>query len=88
MVRGRGRRSLEELLATIGLIVVMVAGLVVVARGWPSSYRSGGFRAWMRGGSDAGSSEDLDIAEERGTVEREDDDVRWHWNDQGRDGDA
>ena len=68
---------MEALIATVALLVLIVAALVVLGRGWPSSNRAGGFRTWTRGAS----SDDPDLAEERGEAPRDDDETRWYWDD-------
>jgi hypothetical protein len=73
----------EALLATVVLLVVISVGLVILGRGWPSSSRRTGFRTWMRGGS----TDETDLAEERGDAIREDDDAHWHWDDREDHGD-
>ena len=72
---------MEAILLTLVLVVAILAGLAVMARGWPSSSRLGGFRAWI--GPD--SKDRAGLSGERGEQEREDDDETWRWDDdQGR----
>jgi hypothetical protein len=67
----------EALLATLALLLVIVGGLMLLARVWPRSSRLGGYRGWKGSGSDRPSAQ----AQERGEAIREDDDGRWHWRD-------
>jgi hypothetical protein len=65
---------MEALLATVLLLLIMGAALLLLARGWPRSSRLGGYRARTQG-RDAPTAAD----EEAGRANREDDDVHWHW---------
>ncbi len=61
---------MEALLTTVGLLVVIALGLVLLARTWPRSSRGGGYHAWSQGG-DPGSPESgaTDERAQRGDAE-------------------
>ena len=67
---------MEAVVATVVALVLMMAALIVLGRSWPSSSRRTGFRVWMRDRS----RDSLTEAQERGDVDREDDDSHWHWD--------
>jgi len=71
---------MEALLLTVALVVLMVGTLVLLARTWPRSSRSGGYRAGRGAGRDASGGSDT------GTVVPEDDDAHWRWTDQDAQG--
>lgn len=62
---------MEALVMTLGLLIVMVAALVALARFWPHSSRRTGYRV---------SGQDQSGQESQGPVP-EDDDARWRWRD-------
>jgi hypothetical protein len=64
---------MEALLMTAGAVVVIGLGFVVLSRAWVRSSKSGGYRTteWSDGS-------------EGGARPREDDDARWHWDDESR----
>ncbi len=66
---------MEAIVATIALVALILAGLVVLAGGWPRSSPLGGFGTWMGRGDD----EDLSLEEERGARNHEDD-AGWRWD--------
>lgn len=67
---------MEALLATLLVLLLMGAALLVLARGWPRSSRLGGYRARTHG-DDGGPGSPAD--QEQGKADREDDDARWKW---------
>lgn len=71
-----------DVILTALMILLMLAALVLLARGWPTSSRLGGYRARMRGGT----RDDVVRTPERGEAIREDDDAHWRWDDPGRGG--
>ena len=62
--------SMDALLTTVALLIVMVLALVLLSRAWVRSSRVGGYRATHR----ADGIED-------GPQVPEDDDARWQWDD-------
>lgn len=66
------------LVPAIGFVVLYVL-LRLVMRTWPPASGLGGYANWHRGETEHGRALD----EERGSVNREDDDVRWHWTPNG-----
>jgi hypothetical protein len=66
--------EMEALVMTLGLLIVMVAALVALARVWPRSSRRTGYRI---------SGQDRSGPEPPGQEAPvpEDDDVRWRWRD-------
>ncbi len=65
---------MEALVMTLGLLIVIVAALVALARVWPHSSRSTGYRI---SGQDQTAREPPDPQQ----PVAEDDDVRWRWRD-------
>jgi hypothetical protein len=73
----------EALLLTVGMLVVILAGLYLFARAWPRQRDApgvGGYRATLHGRRDAGS----DPAPAPGV--QEEDDVHWSWDTDERGG--
>ena len=65
--------SMEALLTTGALLIVMVLALVLLSRAWVRSSRLGGYRATHR-----------PDGMEQGPQVPEDDDAPWHWDDGGK----
>jgi hypothetical protein len=68
---------MEAVAATAIMGILMLVALSLLGRSWPRSSRLGGHRARARDGG----SEDVRRSEERGEAIREDDDLRWRWED-------
>ena len=68
---------MEAVLMTLVVILLMVAALVMLAWSWPPSSRLGGYRAMVRGGAQDRPAQ----AREGGEANREEDDIRWRWDD-------
>ena len=66
------------LLPAIGFVVLYLL-LRLVMRSWPSASGHGGYANWRPDDADRGRA----LSEERGRAIREDDDVRWHWTEDG-----
>lgn len=64
---------MDAWLATVAVILVMIVAMVLLARSWPRSSRSGGYRA----GRGAGHGSSADGGAEPAPAE--DDDTRWEW---------
>ncbi len=61
---------MDALLTTVALLIVIVVALVLLSRAWVRSSRVGGYRASHRADGI-----------EYGAQVPEDDDARWHWDD-------